>query len=234
MSPMGISMLMLLSLAGFAALAWRKLQIVVALRPEVRWDHPAPRLASVLVNGFLQRRMVQREWRPGLMHSVIFLGFMSLLLRKLQLIAIGYDEAAAFADWFGGPFAAFKDGVEVAVTLAVLYAFWRRLVSGPARLERNGEALLVLGLILAIMLTDFAFDGFRFALLTGSVPGIAHERIFAFAGGAVATALQGLSPAALHAGYVASYWIQMATVFSFLVLLPTGEHFHIATALPAL
>jgi Fe-S oxidoreductase len=229
-----MSLLMLLALAGFGWLAWRKLQIVIALQPEVRWDVPGRRLLSVLVNGFLQRRMVLREWRPGLMHAVIFLGFMSLLLRKLQLIAIAYHESAVFPPAFGGPFAAFKDLIELAVTLAVLYAFWRRFVARPARLERNREALLVLGLILAIMLTDLAFDGFRFARLAASDAGIAHERDFAFAGAALAGVMQGLSPAAQSTGYALSYWTQMVVVFSFLVLLPTGEHFHIVTALPAL
>ena len=234
MSPLGISLLMVLAFAGFAALAWRKLQLVLALQPEPRWDKPLARLRSVLLNGLLQQRMVRREWRPGLMHAVIFLGFMSLLLRKLQLIAIGYDETAAFADGFGGPFAAFKDGIELAVIAAVAYALWRRFITRPARLEANHEALLVLGLILLIMLTDLAFDGFRFALLSASVPALAHERDFAFAGGAVATLLQGASPALLQAGYQGFYWAQMAVVFAFLVLLPTGEHFHIVTALPAL
>jgi Fe-S oxidoreductase len=229
-----MSLLMLLALAGFGWLAWRKLQVVLALQPEVRWDAPGRRLTSVLVNGFLQRRMLLREWRPGLMHAVIFLGFMSLLLRKLQLIAIAYQETTVFPPAFGGPFAAFKDLVELAVTLAVLYAFWRRFVARPARLERNGEALLVLGLILAIMLTDFAFDGFRFANLAANDPGIGHERDFAFAGAALANALQGLSPQLLSAGYALSYWTQIVVVFGFLVLLPTGEHFHIVTALPAL
>jgi Fe-S oxidoreductase len=234
MGPLGMSLLMLLALAGFGWLAWRKLQVVLALQPEVRWDAPGRRLTSVLVNGFLQRRMLLREWRPGLMHAVIFLGFMSLLLRKLQLIAIAYQETTVFPPAFGGPFAAFKDLVELAVTLAVLYAFWRRFVARPARLERNGEALLVLGLILAIMLTDFAFDGFRFANLAANDPGIGHERDFAFAGAALANALQGLSPQLLSAGYALSYWTQIVVVFGFLVLLPTGEHFHIVTALPAL
>ena len=90
MSPVGISLLMLLGMAGFVWLCWRKLAIVVALQPLVRWDRPVERLRSVLVNGFMQQRMVQREWRPGLMHAVIFLGFMSLLIRKVQLLAIGY------------------------------------------------------------------------------------------------------------------------------------------------
>jgi len=234
MSPVGTSLLMLLALAGFAALTWRKLRIVVALQPEPRWDAPAQRLRSVLMNGLLQRRMVQREWRPGLMHAVIFVGFMSLLLRKLQLIAIGYDEGFVFHGMFAGPFAAFKDGIEVAVTLAVLYGLWRRLVLRPARLESNREALWVLGLILLIMLTDFAFDGLRFARLGASLPGIAHERDFAFVGAALAGALQGWPPESLGSAYVLLYWTQMLVVFSFLVWLPAGEHFHIVTALPTL
>ena len=234
MSPAGITVLMAVAFCAFAFLTWRKLQIVTALQPEVRWDHPVERLRTVLVNGFLQRRMVSREWRPGLMHAVIFLGFMSLLLRKLHLIAIGYRESASFPDAFGGPFAAFKDAIEVAVVVAVLYAFYRRFVSHPARLEKNREAVLVLSLILAIMVTDFAFDGFRFARLSAQVPGIAHERGFAFVGGALADAFSGLPPAALTVGYTLAYWVQMAVVFAFLVLLPTGEHFHIVTALPAL
>jgi Fe-S oxidoreductase len=225
---------MLVAGAAFAALCSRKLRIVIALQPEPRWDTPSERLRSVLVNGFLQRRMVQREWRPGLMHAVIFLGFMSLLLRKLQLIAIGYHEAASFPEGFGGPFAAFKDVIEVAVVLAVLYAFYRRFVMHPPRLEPNREAILVLSLIFAIMVTDMAFDGFRFVLLAPSVPAIANERGFAFVGGAVASAFSGLSPATLHAGYALSYWTQLVVVFTFLVILPLGEHFHIVTALPTL
>ena len=95
MSPLGITLLMLVSFAAFAALTARKLRIVASLEPEVRWDHPMARLRSVLVNGFLQQRMIRREWKAGLMHTVIFLGFMALLLRKLQLLAIGYDETFA-------------------------------------------------------------------------------------------------------------------------------------------
>ena len=234
MGPAGISLLMLLAFAGFAVLAWRKLRIVRALQPEDRSDHPWQRLRGVIVNGLFQQRMVRGEWRPGVMHAVLFLGFISLLLRKLQLIAIGYRETAAYPAAFGGPFALVKDVVELAVVAAVLYALYRRFVSHPRRLERNREAVLVLALILAIMVTDFAFDGFRFALLSQQVPSIAHERAFAFGGDAVASAFAPLGPAALHWGYAISYWTQMVVVFSFLVLLPIGEHFHIVTALPTL
>ena len=234
MSPVAITLLLAAALAAFCALAWRKLAIVVRLAPEPRWDHPRARLATVLVNGFLQSRMVAREKKPGLMHAVIFLGFMTLLVRKIQLLAIGYDEAFVYPGLAGGLFATFKDAVEIAVLCAVGYALWRRLVQKPPRLERNREALVILSLIAAIMVSDFLFDGFRFALKADGVPGITHERSFAFGGDAIATLFSGLSTGALTAGYHVSYWVQMLTVLGFLVILPLGEHFHIVTALPAL
>ena len=234
MGPLWISLLMLASFAAFGFLAARKLGIVARLAPEVRWDHPVARLDSVLRNGFLQSRMIRREWKPGVMHAVIFLGFIALLARKLQLIAIGYFEPFTYPGFVGGLFAAGKDVVELAVLAAVAYAFWRRYVRKPARLEANREALLILSLITAIMITDFLFDGFRFALFAGTDAGIAHERAFAFAGSRVGDALSALTPETQRVGYVGSYWAQLLLVFSFLVILPLGEHFHIVTALPAL
>jgi len=234
MSPLGISLLLVVAFAGFGYLTARKLRIVACLMPEPRWDHPVARFASVLTNGFLQSRMIRRDWKPGLMHAAIFLGFMALLARKLQLIIIGYHEPFVYPGVVGGMFAAGKDVVEIAVLVALAYAYWRRYVVKPKRLESNREALLILSLILAIMITDLLFDGFRFALFADSDPGIAHDRDFAFAGRSIALAFSGLAPAALTAGYQVSYWAQLVVVFAFLVILPTGEHFHIVTALPAL
>jgi hypothetical protein len=132
-NPIAVTLLLAVALVGFGALAWRKLAIVAKLAPEVRWDHPLARLQAVLVNGFLQSRMVAREWKPGVMHAVIFLGFMTLLARKVQLLAIGYDETFTYPAPAGGMFAGFKDFVELAVLAAVGYAFWRRFVQKPAR-----------------------------------------------------------------------------------------------------
>ena len=234
MGPVAMTLMLVAALAAFAALAWRKLAIVVALAPEVRWDRPLSRLGSVAVNGFLQSRMVRGEWRPGIMHAVIFLGFVTLLVRKLELLLIAYREHFVYPGSAGEFFAAAKDGIELAVLAAVGYAFWRRLVQKPPRLERNREALLILSLIAAIMVTDMLFDGFRFALFAAGDAAIGRERSFAFAGRAVAALVSGLAPQRLEAGYQTAYWTQMATVLAFLVILPLGEHFHIVTALPTL
>jgi len=234
LSPLGITALLLAAFAAFTWLSVRKLAIVAALQPEVRWDHPWARMRTVLWNGLLQQRMIRREWKPGVMHTVIFLGFVSLLVRKLQLIVIGFDAEFALTGSLGDAFTVWKDLVEVGVLLAVGYAFYRRLLLRPARLEPNREGLLVLGLITIIMVTDFAFDAFRFAQLSDSVPAIAHERAHAPIGGWLAALVAHWSPTALATAAAISYWTQMITVCAFLVLLPLGEHFHIVTALPAL
>ena len=232
MGPWAITALMITGFGGFAALAWRKIAIFRALQPEVRWDRPGERLARLATMGFGQSRMVAGEWKPGVMHAAIFLGFCALLVRKLHLLVIGYDALAIIPGAAGAAYAAFKDFVEVAVLGAVAYAFWRRFVLKPRRLEPNREAVLILSLIVVIVVSDFLFDGLRFVIYAAD-PGIAHERNFAPVGAAVAAAFAGGSPATLELGLHAAYWVQMVTVFSFLVLLPLGEHFHIVTALPA-
>ena len=234
MSPIGITLLLLASLAAFLFLTARKLRLVARLQGDPRFDDPAARLKSVLCNGFLQRRMIRREWKPGVMHTMIFLGFLSLLVRKLQLIVIGYDETFAMTGVLGDAFTVLKDLVEVGVLVAVAYAFYRRLIQKPARLEPNKEGLLVLSLIAIIMVTDLAFDAFRFAQFSATVPAIATERQFAPVGGWLASRVAGWPADSLATWAHASYWAQMVTVLSFLVLLPVGEHFHIVTALPTL
>ena len=234
MSPIGISLAFAVAFGLFVWLAWRKLAVVAALQPELRWDAPAERVKRVVVNGFLQSRMLHGDFKPGLMHAVIFAGFMILLIRKVQLLVIGWYEPFAYPGAFGAGFSWLKDLVELAVLAAVSYGFWRRLVQPVRRLEPNREAIAILSLITAIMITDFLFDGFRFALLSDVHASVAHERSYAFVGDALANTFAALSPTALQVGYHLSYWVQILTVFAFLVWLPLGEHFHIVTALPAL
>ncbi len=227
MGPLAITLLLLAAFGAFGALCWRKFRLIAALQPQPRLDEPLARLKSVLVNGFLQQRMVRGEWRPGLMHAAIFLGFVTLLVRKLELIAIGYDAGFAIPGLLGFVVAHGKELVEVLVLAAVGYAFYRRLVLQPARLEPNREALLILSLITVIVLTDIGFDAFRQAADAAS----GHPAPLA---SLLAAGLSGWTPEALALGAAIFYWTQMVVVLGFLVLLPLGEHFHIVTALPAL
>lgn len=233
MSPIAMTAVLILSFGGFFWFLNRKVSIILALQKEIRWDLAASRLRKVLSLGFFQNKMITGEPKAGLMHAIIFWGFCTLLIRKLHLIAAGYEPLVTLPEWFGGPYAAGKDLIELAVCAAVAYAFYRRLVLKPRRLEPNREALVILTMIATIMVTDFLYDGFKFALYAHD-PGIAHERSYAFVGGALADAFAGLQPGVQQLGFHGFYWMQIVTVFSFLVFLPIGEHFHIVTALPTL
>jgi len=234
MNPILITMLLIISFSGFFYFSRQKFRVIFQLTPERRAGNVFKSLTKVIKMGFFQSRMVKGDFKAGLMHVIIFWGFSALLIRKIQLFIIGYVPDFTYPGLLGGVYATFKDGVEVAVIVAVCYSFYRRFILKPARFEPNKEAIFILSLIMTIMVTDFLYDGFKFALLSEGHEGLTHEREYAFVGHQIALLLSGLPESALTIGYHGFYWIQMVTVLGFLVLLPLGEHFHIVTALPAL
>lgn len=230
-------LIFLTSISLFIYFSLIKLSVIRSLQPEVRWDNPVERIKKVVSMGFFQKRMIQGDFKAGVMHTIIFWGFNILLFRKLELFTIAFIEDFTYASilpgGISGAYALIKDLVEVGVVVAVGYAFYRRFVIKPKRFEPNKEAILVLSLIMTIMLTDFLYDGFKFAHLTDNAA-IQHERSFAIVGNLVAHAVSVLPYNIIELGYHGFYWIQIVVVLGFLVLLPLGEHFHIVTALPTL
>lgn len=216
-----------------------RLSIIRSLQPEIRWDRWRERVGNVISKGFLQSRMIKGDRKAGIMHTLIFWGFMILLFRKLQLFTIAYYDDPSASKFFvypgilGGLYATLKDLVELGVMGAVGYAFYRRFVIKPKRFEPNREAIVVLGLIMTIMVTDFLYDGFKFAIY-GDVASLHHEASFALVGNLLSHVLGILPVQWLDLGFHLSYWVQILTVFTFLVIIPMGEHFHILTALPTL
>jgi len=131
-------------------------------------------------------------------------------------------------------YASLKDVIELAVMGAVGYAFYRRFVLKPKRFEPNREAIVVLSLIMTIMITDLCYDGFKFALYSAGSEALQHEASFALVGNMLSHVFGVLPTHWLQLGFHVSYWLQILTVFTFLVIIPMGEHFHVLTALPSL
>lgn len=239
MNGIAFTIIVVISFALFFHFLNIRLTIIRSLQPEVRWDRWWERLRNVVQKGFLQQRMIQGDRKPGIMHTIIFWGFMALLFRKLQLFTIAYYDDPQAGKFFvypgliGGLYATLKDLIELAVMGAIGYAFYRRFVLKPKRFEPNREAIVVLSLIMTIMVTDFFYDGFKFALY-GHHPALHHEASFAFVGNLLGHIFSIVPFAWQQLFFHFFYWVQILTVFTFLVLIPMGEHFHILTALPAL
>jgi Fe-S oxidoreductase len=193
----------------------------------------ALRFANVMTYAIGQKKMF-KETKAGVMHAFIFWGFLVLQIRTAYLIII------AFAPDFQIPFihleySLTKDITEAIVFTMILYAVYRRVVIKPARLTQSVEALVVLGMIGGLILTDFFYDAFLFAGHTASGgidPHIAAEMQYAPVGAALASLFSDWTPEMLIGLKETCYWAHIFIVLTFLNMLPGSKHFHVITSIP--
>jgi len=253
---------------GFTLFGWGMRRRLRALSggergtpPAFPRDQVARRLGRLVAQAILQRRL-RRELGPGLAHLAISAGFLVLLLRTLVLWGRGFDPGccllvlgpAPLGGWLplGAAYCWLKDLAILAVLAGVAGYGYLRLVRRAARLTLNGEGLLVLALIAAMMIADATYDGATLALAARVAPGSsgppADEVLLGHlgpsppppsprwfpdpVGSAVAAALAPLPAPALRALGHGGYWAHVLLVLTFLVLLPHGKHFHVLTAAP--
>ena len=155
-----------------------------------RWDHVPARVGRVILYVFAQARLLANDFWPGLMHAIIFWGFVVLTLGTVEFFGRGVTESFFLPLLSETPhYLVLQDLFSTLVILAVGYALFRRLVTRPKRLNFSTEALVILLLILGLMVTDLVADAAHMRLAPES-----HNH-WQFAGSAIAPALGGLSPA---------------------------------------
>lgn len=227
--------ILLIGLGFFVRTILGRYYALKAMDRSVDVGHIGERIGSLLKLGIGQGRFMQSwEFGAGLMHALIFWGFLAVALRTITLFGHGL-AGMPVEEWhlplFGphalGPiYTVLYTLAEIWVLAAVLYAFYRRLVVRPDRVHLTGEALLILGLIGGLMITDFFFDATAIARNpdTWTAP-------YAFVGNALSGwfSQEGAATAAVH--YICFY-SHLAMIVFFLNLLPLSKHFHVITALP--
>lgn len=216
----------------FCYMVWRRAIPLTSGHRDPRFDGPARRFVDLLLYGLIQARQPRYLW-AGVIHLIIFWGFLVLALRSAELLTLGLNLPLLrpiLQSDFGQFYASLKDVFEVLVLFACLWAFVRRVVLRPERYRgsRQGEAYLVLFLIGSLMITDMLFEG-----STLNIEGKGHEgEPWLPAALVMSSVLSGLGPVALKTVHQLSYWSHLLIFFFFLNLLPTSKHFHILTALP--
>jgi Fe-S oxidoreductase len=227
---------LLLLATGLGLFGWtlgRRLALLRGLRREDRLDRIGERVASLLRFGFGQRRLLDREeLLSGALHAALFAAFLVLALRTVTLFGMGFVEGFHLPGL--GPTAAsgraylfVKDAVVLGAILAAAGLLWRRVVSRPERLTLSWEGTLVLGFILALMVTEVVFDAAERLRAGATAFDLASP-----AASLAALALGGLPVETAHGLGVAAFWLHLAIVLVFLNFLPHGKHFHVLTALP--
>ncbi len=221
----------LLTVAAVAGVVWslsRRYSLMMAGRKGVVLDRWGERIRGVLVYFLGQRRMFL-EPLPGIMHALIFWGFLVFSVRSLSMVIEGLTagwELPFLHTGLGHAYLLTKDSFAVLVLVGVAIAAWRRLVTRPARLEYSPDAWVILGLIATLMVTDVLADGARIA---AGVPG---PWAWTPASAAVGAWLAGTSQAALHTAYTTAWWLHLFALYVFANYLPYSKHFHVYTSLP--
>ncbi|WP_308639956.1 (Fe-S)-binding protein [Paenibacillus silvisoli] len=180
-------------------------------------------------------RKLLKDIRSGLMHLVIFYGFIVLQFGALDIIWKGISGSALPLPAYH----AFLQSQEITVLLvllAILYGGFRRYVEQLKRLKRGWKPSLVLWFIGGIMLTVLftqSFERLQESLQSGTTDAAKSLYVsYAPVSSTIAEALHstGMPAAAAGVFYELFWWLHYAVLLSFLVYVPQSKHFHIITA----
>lgn len=243
MNPLFTGLLLVVGVGVFSKTMLGRLRGMASLKAEPgnRLDRKGDRLKALAIFGFGQKRMVDpEEFVPGFMHVLIFGAFMVLALRTVMLFVMGFSSSALsvlsnLSDPFWTEWAALKtpyelylllkDIVAAGALLGVTYFGVLRLVVKPDRLTKSNEALLILGFIGALMVTEYIFGASH--LREQGIAFTSYEPVTSLWG----KALAGVPTETLHTLGVISFWIHLAIIMTFLNFLPHGKHFHVIVGL---
>lgn len=227
-APLLHGLMLALGLGAFGLILWRRLSLLRAAAPDPRLDSVGARLRSLLVVGLGQSRQMRYPW-AGVLHILIFAGFLILLLRSASLLAAGFRPGLAD---LGPGYAALKDWTELVVLACCVAAALRRLAFAPRRYRDRvrprghaAEPYAILALIAGLMMADAAYEGSGLSLAGASTAGLPLAS-------AAAAALRPLGPEGLASVRAAGFWSHNALLLFFLCYLPFSKHFHVLTALP--
>ncbi len=174
-----------------------------------------------------QRKLFQRLV-PGLMHALIFWGFLVLLTTIVEVAGQAIDRDFAIP-WIGhaGWLALVQDVFAGLVLVGVATAFGIRKVQRPERFvgSHMEEADLILVWITGIIFTLLALDAVRIAR------GVAEAAAaWSPISNLLSRAFDPMGPTALAAFEGVFAWTHLVLILGFLVYIPYSKHLHIVTA----
>lgn len=205
----------------FARRAWYLWRLVRHGRQVARFDDIPLRVRREVTGVLGQSKLFLRPI-PGVMHLLLFWGFL-VLLPTIVMAWLGSVDPHWTIPWLGeqGWFALMADLFALGVLVGVTIAFVIRLVQRPVRFvgSRLQQAYNILMFEAAISITLFLWHGSRVALGYNEYPA---------AWSPISTAVAGLLPSSgitevLERLFV---WIHALLILAFLLYIPYTKHLH--------
>ena len=207
----------LLGLACFAYIVARRMAPMLASQRDHRFDQLFTRCRTVLQYWLGQWRH-PRYTGAGIMHILIFAGFILLVVHTVLLFIPGLSDS-------NGIYGIVSNYAATVVFLCMVVAILRRLIFKPARYSRSADAIFLLGLIALLMAADSLFEGSRAAAHPTEVMGVGSLPWLCRA------ALASVPIDTLRSIYVSAYLVHQLAFFFLLCYRPFGIQFHVETSL---
>lgn len=233
-------LLPMIGVGAFTYIMAKRLAPIMKAKPDFRFDRPKERIMNVLKIWLAQYRH-PRYMMAGVLHIIIFAGFLILSVRSTELVIKGISAdfvMPGLGGFLGDIYYFFKDYAATAVFFAVIIAAVRRGIFRPDRYiypksyghDHTNEAIFVLMVIATLMVSESLFEA---ALVAAEVQE-GHAATF-LAPGTLAWFFKNIllnnSRESLQAYHIAAYYVHDLTFFFFLCFLPMGKHFHVITSL---
>jgi len=230
----------LIGVASFTYIVWRRLVPLVRGQSDPRFDRPLARLGNLAKFWFGQWRH-PRYPGAGVLHILIFIGFILLVIRSFSTLLVGVSRYVATQ---GPPsqiaylYSTVTDYAATVVFICMLVAIIRRLVFRPARYAvptrygrvHTADAIFLLALIAVLMAADGLYSA---AVAAGQfkVDQAGEQLAFLSLPWLLQLALASSSLAAIGKFCFAAYLVHEVTFYFLLCYRPFGIQFHVETSL---
>ncbi len=229
----------IIGIGAFIYIMWKRLIPLLNAAPDSRLDNIPDRIKQLIKIWLFQYRQ-PRYMLAGVLHILIFFGFLILSVRSTSLVVIGFYDGfvvPGFGGVIGHVYNFFKDYAATVVLIACIIAAIRRGIFKPARYavpakyghDHTAEAVFVLGIISTLMISESLFEA---SIAAANIQEGLHAEFMAplTLAWIFKKLLLGTSINVLQILHSISYYVHDVTFFFFLCFLPLGKHFHVITS----
>ncbi|WP_088105688.1 heterodisulfide reductase-related iron-sulfur binding cluster [Halalkalibacter urbisdiaboli] len=178
---------------------------------------------NIFITQVLGQKKLLKDRKSGIMHVLIFYGFIILQFGALDIIVKGLGiERLPLPGYH--VFGFIQEVTVLLIFLAVGYAAYRRYAEKLPRLKRGKKPSVVIYFIFSLMLT---------VLFTLAFERVLHEATFSWYApitSLIAAPFTGMNAIVATSFFYTFWWAHLLILLAFLVYVPQSKHFHILVA----
>ena len=230
----------LLGVTAFAYIVARRMVPLLRAQTDFRFDQPLARLGKLL-KFWLAQWKHPRYKAAGMLHILIFSGFILLAMRAFTVLIVGVSYNFVMPGLHGRAghiYEVVTDYAATVVFLCMVVAIIRRVVFKPPRYAvpakfgkaHTADAIFLLSLIAILMLADSLFEAAKAAsqLQQGLIAGFSAPLSLPWL---LKTSLASASLSTLGPLYFGAYLLHALAFYFLLCYRPFGIQFHVETSL---